>query len=283
MWNLCISLECVFQLQKYRAGKHLRWSHNSSPSPNSYSSSEFVIHGYCLAGLFSGTSGNEEPTSSPDICSSILFFSFSLLLQLFLLLYLPCYTSILLLFAVCSIKEQIVLSLLLHNHFWCTLEYTGITNFFPDIHYFFLNLVKNGSRSSNFTLSFTFCYRFRQMVHFPLHPLLFVCLSGLKSVPVKIQLVYNNRWISGFSISCPLLNKGETLPSVLAVILYTKVQDSVKYTGKLISVDASPPCSVAIKSHGNSAGFRSNWIFDFFYWTFQISSLWAFGSAAVLM
>lgn len=130
MWNLCISLECVFQLQKYRAGKHLRWSHNSSPSPNSYSSSEFVIHGYCLAGLFSGTSGNEEPTSSPDICSSILFFSFSLLLQLFLLLYLPCYTSILLLFAVCSIKEQIVLSLLLHNHFWCTLEYTGITNFF---------------------------------------------------------------------------------------------------------------------------------------------------------
>lgn len=63
----------------------------------------------------------------------------------------------------------------------------------------------------------------------------------------------------------PLLNKGETLPSGLAVILYTKVQDSVKYTGKLISVDASPPCSVAIKSHGNSAGFRSNWIFDFFY------------------
>lgn len=130
MWNLCISLGCVFQLQKYGAGKHLRWPHNSSPSPNSYSSNDFVIHGWCLAGLFSGTSGDEEPTSSLDICSSILFYSFSLLLQLFLPLNLPCCTSSLLLFAVCTIKEQMVLFLLLHNHFWCALEYIGITQFF---------------------------------------------------------------------------------------------------------------------------------------------------------
>ena len=231
MWNLCISLGSVFQLQKYRAGKHVRWSHNLSPSPNRYSSNDFVIHGWCLAGLFSGTSSDEEPTSSPDICLSVLFFSFSLLLQLFLLLNLPFYTSSLLLFAVCTIKEQTVLSLLLHNHFWCTLEFTGITHF-SDIHYFFLNLVINGLRSSNITLSLTFCYRFRQMVHFPLHLLLFVCLSGLKSVPMKVQRFYNNRWISGFSVSGPLLDKGKTLPSRLAVILYTKVQDSVKYTGK---------------------------------------------------
>lgn len=146
------------------------------------------------------------------------------------------------------------------------------------MHYFFLNLV-----TGNITLSSTFCYRFRQMVHFPFHLFLFVCRSGLKSVPMKIQLFYNNRWISGFSISAVLLDKGKTLPSRLAVILYAKVQDSVKHTGKLISVDASPHCCVAVKSHGNSAGLRSNWIFDFFYWALQIWSLWALGSAAVLM
>lgn len=129
---------------------------------------------------------DEEPRSSPDICSYILFFSFSLLLKIFLLLNLPCYTSNLSLFATCTIKEQIVLFLLLHNHFWCTLV-------FSDIHYFFLNLVINGLRSSNITLSSTFCYRFQQMVHFPFHFLLFVPVSGLKSLTVRIQLVYNNR------------------------------------------------------------------------------------------
>lgn len=89
-----------------------------------------VIHGWCLAGLFSGTSCDEEPRSSSDICSYILFFSFSLLLKIFLLLNLPCYTSSLSLFAACTIKEQRVLFLLLHNHFLCTLEDIGIMRFF---------------------------------------------------------------------------------------------------------------------------------------------------------
>lgn len=90
-----------------------------------------VIHGWCLAGLFSGTSCDGEPRSSPDICSFIQFFSFPLLLKIFLLLNLPCYTPSPSLFAACTIKEQIVLCLLLHNHFWCTtLEDIGITCFF---------------------------------------------------------------------------------------------------------------------------------------------------------
>lgn len=81
------------------------------------------------AWLFSGISSDEEPTSSPDICSSILFFSFALLLQLLLLSNLPCCTSSLLLFAVCTIKEQRELAPLQRNPFWWTLEYLGITHF----------------------------------------------------------------------------------------------------------------------------------------------------------
>lgn len=176
-------------------------------------------------------------------------------LQLFLLLNLK--SSNLLLFAVCTIKEQIVLSLLLHNCFWCVLEYIGITHCFL-IHYFFSNLVVNGWRSSTVTLFLTCCCRFQQMMHFLLHFLLFMCLSGLKSVQVKIQLFYKSRWISGFSISGPLLDKGKTSSSRLAIVLYTKVQDSVKYTGKLISLDFSPPCNIAVKSRGNWTGLRSN-------------------------
>lgn len=98
---------------------------------------------------------------------------------------------------------------------------------------------------------------------------------------MKIQLFYNNRFISGFSISGPLLDKGKIVPSWLSAILYTKVEDSVKYTGKLISVDAFP--RVAVKSHDSSDGLRSNWVVDFFYWALQISSLWGLKSAAVLM
>lgn len=130
-----------------------------------------VIHDWCLAGLFSGISCDEEPRSSPDICSYILFFSFSLLLKIFLLLNLPCYTSSLSLFAACTIKEQIVLFLLLHNHFWCTLEYIGITLFFwhtlfllkscdkwfkVQQHYtilnFLLQISTNGSLPSSFSI-----------------------------------------------------------------------------------------------------------------------------------
>lgn len=121
--------EVLFQLQKYRPEKHLRWSHNSSSSPNSCSRND--CHSWLMFGwTVFRHSCDEEPRSSPDICSYILFFSFSLLLKIFLLLNLPCYTSSLSLFATCTIKEQIVLFLLLHNHFWCTLEYIGITRFF---------------------------------------------------------------------------------------------------------------------------------------------------------
>lgn len=56
-------------------------------------------------------------------------------------------------------------------------------------------------------------------------------------------------------------------------IIY-KIQDSVQYTGKLISEDAFPPCSVAFKSHGNSAGLRSNWIVEFgVFFFFELSCL----------
>lgn len=130
----------------------------------------------------------------------------------------------------------------------------------------------NGLRSSNITLSSTFCYRFQQMVHFPFHFLLFVPVSGLKSLTVRIQLVYNNRWISGFSISGPCETRWKLFPAD-GLWYYT-----LKYRILLNTLEnSSPSCNVAVKSHGNSSGLRSNQIFGFFYWSPQISSPWALG------
>lgn len=148
-----------------------------------------------MAVLFSETS--ETSAGSPDICSSILFYSFSFLLQLFLLLNLPCCTSSLLLFAVCTYKGA---HSVIHSAAQPLLVYARAHRYNSFFHYFFLNLVINGLRFSNVALSSTYCHRFQQTVHFPLHLLLFVCLFGLESISIKIQLFYNNRLISGLSI-----------------------------------------------------------------------------------
>lgn len=102
--------------------------------------------------LFSGISSDEEPMSSPDICSSILFLLFALLLQLFLLSNLPCCTSSLLLFAVCTIKE--LTELVTPSAARPLLVHPGILryNSFFLIDTGFLNLVISGLRSSNITL-----------------------------------------------------------------------------------------------------------------------------------
>lgn len=214
------------RLQNYGTGKHLRWSPNSCPSPNGYNTCDFVICGWYLLGCFQGPLMIKSlqalqilayifcPINFPSC-----YFFFPTPLYFKPPLYFKGVSLVLQasFFAVCSIKEQIVFSLLMHNHFWHTLKYVGIIHFFwctlflckpcdkwfkVQQHYiipsFLIQILTNGALT--------------------LFLLLFACLPGLKSFPEEIQLFYNN----SFSISGTLLDKRKALPSRLAVILHTK-------------------------------------------------------------
>lgn len=209
----------LFQLQKYRPEKHLRWSHNSSSNPNSCSGND--CHSWLMFGW--------------TVFRHLLWWRAQNLSR-YLLIYFV-------LFIFPPVKDfSAVESPLLYFKpiTFCCLHYKGAdsfissaaqpllvypgvhryNSFFSDIHYFFLNLVINGLRSSNITLSSTFCYRFQQMVHFPLHFLLFVPVSDLKSIKMRIQLVYNNRWISGFSISGPCETRWKPSQQMVSDIIH---------------------------------------------------------------
>lgn len=213
---MCDLCGMYIRLQNYGTGKHLRWSPNSCPSPNGYNTCDFVICGWYLLGCFQGPLMIKSPQALQILAYIFCPINFPACYFFFLLLSLPCTSS--LFFSVCSVKEQIVFSLLMHNHFWHTLKYVGIIRFFwctlflckpcdkwfkVQQHYvlpsFLVQILTNGALTL-FLL------------------LLFACLPGLKSFPEEIQLFYNN----SFSISGTLLDERKALPSRLAVILHTK-------------------------------------------------------------
>lgn len=47
--------------------------------------------------------------------------------------------------------------------------------------------------------------------------------------------------------------------------------------------NSSPPCGVAVKSYGNSAVLRNNWILYLFYRTLQVSCLWAWDYSSAIV